>query len=929
MVKLSDILSISPEALAVAGVVDWPGRNGTGARRGVAVDLPDPGQPWEWRWSADLPARLLDDADLQQDLSRSWTESAARGNDPVRLALHGVPRAGRHALMARLGQARPAVGAVFVADDTLQPEPRWSWPLRVCTVTTTAAGDLFAALDHDEGIAPLVDAYTLGEQDGDCDVLAVSGGAELDALATGGGLSAACLAWCGPQPPDRHELARLEAAARNLGASGWVVADVSATDAAEWLAQLVRGLSENRPLDEAAGRAGSWLTVAHPELAERRTVADAVRAADAAAHALTDGPAGPLTLAFDVDVVNGLDLPDQPLPVTEVTHGIAVEAATARFSGRRLGGAVADAFRVVHRAGVAPGRANARFLQALVSDQETSERCLHAFRAGAVNDVHVRVGPVSAEWHALATEFPEQNLEFRDGEVRLTVVFDEERDQAFLHEPMKITLPRRGASSEAVFPVEVGAQEREIRCTARVFHQNRQLQRLEISGPVGPTDEAVGGREIVINGEAFSSLAEPPSRDHGGPDALIRIVDDERAVIVTGAGDLPVRIPDLDQLRARIRDHLSAAVNADAVAEDPEAGTGTAGTDTAGTAVGGGPASGPAPDALLRGLAQQGSFLFDQLERLGHGGLKDATSLQVVSAEAAELWPLEFVYDYGYPADTARLCAGWQRALETGTCSCRRSRRPSVTGRRTICPLGFWGLRMVIERRVERARLDHTVVEAAPADAAGALRPVNSVLFAASEIVRGADRAGAVGSLRGSLGTDGVHTADSWQEWRRVIRAEGPALLLAVAHNARDQGLTPVLEIGRIRRPSRLASLQIDRRDIVSDRHDHQAGPIVMLLGCNTVQEDISWQNVAARFLEKSAPVVVGTLVPTLGRQAAVMAGIAAVMLAENTGADTSIGELVRDIRRRLLALGYTLAMAVVAFGDARWLVGSRQGGEP
>ncbi|MCG6498470.1 hypothetical protein [Kitasatospora sp. A2-31] len=911
MVKLHDILSVSPEALAVAGVVDWSGRAGARARDGrVTLDLPDPGRPWDWHWSADLPARLLDDLDLQLDLSRTWTESASGGSEPVRLALHGVPRAGRHALVTRLGQARPALGAVFVADDTLQPEPRWSWPLRVCTVTPGAAEGLFDVLSHDAGIAPLIDAYTLGEQDGDCDVLAVASGAELDALSTGGGLSAACLAWCGPRPPDRHELTLLDAAARNLGAAGWVVADLSATDAVDWLDRLVRNLSDNLPLDEAAGRAGSWLTVAHPGLAERRAVSDAVRDADSAARVLADRRAEPIE--FDGDVVRELNLPDRPALVTDLTHGIAVEAAAARFSGRRLGGAVADAFRELHRVGVAPGRTNARFLQALVSDQESGERRLHAFRAAAVNDVHIRVGPVSAEWHALATEFPEQNVEFRGGEARLTVVLDEERDDAFLHQPMKITLPRRGASSEAVFPVEVGAQEPEIRCTARVFHRNRQLQRLEISGPVGATDEAVDGREITINGEAFSSLAEVPSPDGRDSEAVIRIVDDETAVIVTGGSEASVRIKDLDELRARIRDNLRAAVDADAVAEGP------------------GPA---APDRLLRGLAQQGSFLFERLEQLGHGDLGKAASLQVVSAEAAELWPLEFVYDYGYPSDTARLCTGWQRALETGTCSCRPTRRPTrrptANGRRTVCPLGFWGVRMVIERRVERARLDHTVVEASPPDAASALRPVNSVLFAASQVVRGADRDGAVGTLRGSLGNDGVYTANSWQKWREVVRAEGPALLLAVAHNARDEGFAPVLEIGKKSRPSRLPSLRIDRRDIVSELHDRGTGPIVMLLGCNTAQEDISWQNVAARFLEKSAPVVVGTLVPTLGRQAAVMAGIAAVMLAENTQENRSIGELVRDIRRRLLTLGYTLAMAVVAFGDARWLVGSRQGGEP
>ncbi|MFD0345961.1 hypothetical protein ACFQ0M_07505 [Kitasatospora aburaviensis] len=521
-----------------------------------------------------------------------------------------------------------------------------------------------------------------------------------------------------PAAPDQHELARLDAAARNLGASGWVVANLSATNAVDWLDRFVRNLSENQALDEAAGRAGSWLTVAHPRVAEHRVVADAVRDADSAARALAAGGTAPVTIDFGDEVMRRLNLPDRQAMVSDFTHGVVVDVG-GEVDGTVLGSAVADAFRAVHRAGVAPGRANARYLQALVSDQETGERRLHAFRAGAANDVHIRVGPHSAEWHGLATGFPEQSLEFQDGEVRLTVVFTEEREQAALHEPMNVTLPRRGASSEAVFTVEVGPQEREIRCTARVFHQNRQLQRLEISGPVGASDRAgkTGDRD-QRRGVQF--LAAPPSPDDGGSAAVIRIVDDETAVIVTGGSEASVRIKDLDELRARIRDNLRAAVNADAVAELAADGPGPA-----------------APDRLLRGLAQQGSFLFDRLEQLGHAGLRKAASLQVVSAEAAELWPLEFVYDYGYPSDTARLCSGWQRALETGTCSCRPSRRPTVNGRRTVCPLGFWGVRMVIERRVERARLDHTVVEAAPPDAASALRPVNSVLFAASQVVRG------------------------------------------------------------------------------------------------------------------------------------------------------------------------------------------------
>ncbi|MEU9043669.1 MULTISPECIES: hypothetical protein [unclassified Kitasatospora] len=945
MTQLNEIRSIAPEALAVAGVLDPPVAAGAGSRGYNDFvdpgDLPDSAQPWQWHWSPDLLSRLAEDSWLQVKLGYSWFEAAGSAAGPVRLTLYGVPHRSRHALATRLAEARPAVGAVFIADDTLEPEPRWQWPLRLCAVTTEAAEGLFAVLDHDAEVAPVIDVYTLGEQDGDCDVLAVSGAAEFDALTVGGGLSAVCLAWCAPQPPDPHQLAQLDAAARRLDASGWVVADLSATGAVDWLDRFVRHLSENLALDEAAGRAGSWLTVAHPGLAEHHAVAEGLAAAvePPPAPAVPPPPVEPAELpaggsaepyagGLGGQAADDLRLSDRRPPLAALTDRIRRAAAGVRFNGIRLGGVVADAVREVRQAGAAPGVTNDRYLQALVSDQQTGNRLLHAFHAGAVNEIHLRVGPHSAEWHQMASAFPEQGLEFRGGAARLTVTFDEERDQALLHEPVEVFLPRRGASSEAVFPVTVGAQEREIRCTARVYYRKRQLQRLVISGPVAASDDPVDGREIAINGEAYDSLAEPPSRhddtdtdasagagagdaaDSAATDArsaTIRIVSDEVLVVGTGENG-PVRIPDLDRFRAGIRGLLNQSVNEDAAATGPATGPGP------------GPGS-PTPVALLRGLAQQGSSLYQQLEQQGCSGLKDAASLQLVSAETAELWPLEFVYDYGYPADTAKLCDGWQHALETGTCSCRRPDRSGVLSRRTICPLGFWGLRMVIERRVERAQLDRSVVEQAPQGTRSTLRPVDGALFAASRIVRKADRDHAVGTLLDSFGPDALHTADSWKRWRQVVKTEGPPLLLAVPHHGHDQGATPVLEIGRA---SKLPSLLIDRRDIVSDLHSHEVGPVVMLLGCNTAQEDVSWQNVAARFLEKSAPVVVGTLVPTLGRQAAVMAGIAGVMLAGNTREDLTIGELVRDIRRQLLLRGCTLAMAVVAFGDARWLVGNR-----
>ncbi|MEU1505396.1 hypothetical protein [Kitasatospora sp. NPDC005748] len=904
MAELSQILSIAPAALAAAGLMGGEGAGPTSGELG-ALSVPER-EPWAWRLPHEARARIAGDTGLQDELTRAWGE-AVTGAASVRLALHDVPPTHRRALVERLSTLRPAVGAVFVADVSLAPDPPWHRPLRVGAVGADPAGELFDGLRSDPRIA---DTYTPGEPD---DLLVVSDATGLALLEQHrDGIRATCVLWCAPQPPRRAELARLDGAARGLGASGWIVADLSGTGAADWLRLLVRGLLDDRPLDEAAARAGSWLTVAHPGLVERRALSDAL-----------PYPAGPGGASEAVHQADNISPPSPPAPAERVTIRPGTRAGALRHLGSRFKRAVTPALRVPRRAGPAPGRPDARFLQALVAVRATGEPRRQAFLPGAVHDIHLRVGPGSPEWHAATEEFPEEGLSFRGTGARLVVEFYEERSTASRHTSKAIVLPDRGASSEAVFPVAVGPDEREIRCGARVYHRDRLLQRLELTGPVGAADRPVAGREITVHGEVFSSLSDnSDSTDStdatdststagtaGTGDrraAVIRIDSDDRADIRLNGTSTPVRLADLDRFRALIQQLLTDDLDRQLGAPETEL---------------------PPPDALLRGLAQQGSTLFDQLATLGLGSLKDVTFLQVVSAEAAELWPVEFVYDYGYPRDGATLCAHWREALATGTCSCRRGAGSSDgTGRRTICPLGFWGLRMEIERRVERDRLTGTVVEPDATERGRALRPVDSVLFAASDKVRAQDRTATAALLRTSFGADGLHTAASWRAWRQVVRAQGPPLLVALPHNASDEGSTAVLEIGKTNRPSRLAAVLIDRRYILSDRHDGGTGPVVMLLGCTMAQAEVRWQNVAAKFLQESAPVVVATLVPTLGRQAAVMAGIGAATLADRASDGKSIGELVRDIRRLLLARGFTLAMSIVAFGDARWLVESPAG---
>ena len=80
---------------------------------------------------------------------------------------------------------------------------------------------------------------------------------------------------------------------------------------------------------------------------------------------------------------------------------------------------------------------------------------------------------------------------------------------------------------------------------------------------------------------------------------------------------------------------------------------------------------------------------------------------------------------------------------------------------------------------------------------------------------------------------------------------------------------------------------------------------------------ELPWQSAVAAFRRRGASVVVGTLVETLGRQAAVMVELLSAELWSIGARPETVGELLRSVRRELVASGHTLGLSVVAFGDS------------
>ena len=149
----------------------------------------------------------------------------------------------------------------------------------------------------------------------------------------------------------------------------------------------------------------------------------------------------------------------------------------------------------------------------------------------------------------------------------------------------------------------------------------------------------------------------------------------EALIVDTKIGTQPLRLTALGTFRDQIIGILRGALDADDV-DGAEPGS-------------------TQQVELLRGLARQGYTLYQALEEQLPDIASVGPRIQLVTADD-DVVPIEFVYDYGLPTATATLCKHWQDALETGTCRCR-AREGEV---RYICPLGFWGLRFVIEREV-------------------------------------------------------------------------------------------------------------------------------------------------------------------------------------------------------------------------------------
>ncbi|RDE48810.1 MAG: hypothetical protein DVS81_20080 [Candidatus Accumulibacter meliphilus] len=575
-------------------------------------------------------------------------------------------------------------------------------------------------------------------------------------------------------------------------------------------------------------------------------------------------------------------------------------------------------------AAAAVDQAELRFIQHSFwrkhAEQLVEER--QRLQVGVPIMLRLRIGPPDEQWHSAPAAFPAHELPRSQRPHRLQVVFHEPTQ---LDAPLlgQLLLPRVGPSTVAEFvftPRTVAAFEGRV----SVLHRGRVLQTVLIHSRVATADEAIDAGNA---GEVISQQVEARVREHWGELGSRRRFDasfilnhsNQQRPLLTGIAGKRAWAKDLsgiDEPIASINQLLSEVAHSVADYSD-------------------GLTSGDNRKLFIK-LARLGADLYsslviDNLQPLQSEGMDvdEATHIQLVSTRADAVVPFEFIYQYQPPDDDAAVdfCPNALQALADGACpqACAGQQEP----RRHVCPMGFWGLRKVIERHVYNPAIDvpnqaEVIVQAEPVGARVRLQLDQGALVAYSQEVKAGEVAPLLAALRQRL-PQAVHVAGNWEEWKQAVSGSHPSLLVAFPHNTGERQ-DIALEIGGMA----FKTLRLPREYV----HVEGAYPLLLLLGCDTASSAQHYANHIRYFRQAGAAVIVSTIATVFGPHAVrVGEKLLEVLLAINrqsTADEQSgtarqpdavpcLGEALRAAKRQALLDSLPMALCVVAFGDADW----------
>jgi hypothetical protein len=539
-----------------------------------------------------------------------------------------------------------------------------------------------------------------------------------------------------------------------------------------------------------------------------------------------------------------------------------------------------------------------------------------AFYVNRWHVLAVRIAPETPEapkWKSADVALPEEDLPPDDEGHMLAFVLSEPT-YARTPQVQTVFLPRRGASTIATFQFYLLPQEPRANNDwppfvgrLMVLHENRILQTLLLEGTV----VSPGSRRQTLEHEPPSLRVEGVVRPlDAGLDGRRRYAEamlfnhttagDRTMTRVAGSRATLIRLDGLDALMTNLRTiwDESPWEQEDAWALDS--------TNAA---------------TLLVKLAQHGRDLHKavvQDEELDGRLVNGRLPLQVIKASDDYHLPLEICYERPAPATHAKLCPHASAALASGRChdQCRPDQARDI-----VCPIAFWGLNRVIEwHGYEKRDRDgmpgaaRFAVQSEPTPRRGPLQPLRALVFGASHKI---PRANLEKLRRGltAVTAKPPTRARSWKTWRSMVRTKKPGALLLMVHTDLVN-LMPSMEIDN----QLLDPPDIDWPDVKA-KEDGEP-PLVLLLGCGTGTADVPFQKLPAKFRRSGAAIVVSSIAELLDTHAPRLAALIAEELASVPPEPRTFGDVMLAVRRRAVAReGLPIAMALIAYGDADWLL--------
>lgn len=557
-----------------------------------------------------------------------------------------------------------------------------------------------------------------------------------------------------------------------------------------------------------------------------------------------------------------------------------------------------------------------RYLQqrsSIVLHDGNERPALAGFVAGATARVVLRIGAAGKGWQSLFDEFPTDQLPPQADRHRLRVWLTEP-DQ--LAEPLRgqIWLPRDGDSTECTLeftPRLAGRFDGRV----SVLHRGRVLQTAALRARILAPQEAwlhddwadafavetdgaprlvelAGVRQRLgdLGQRRPFDLAFVTNHTETGQPRLVRL-SDKRAWIVdtAGAQDTMAEInAELSRVALRVADYKDGL-------------------------------EGPNGLKALIKLAQCGAYLKvflvdEQLDRQGtNSAIAKEEYVQIVSLRSDAAIPFEFIYELDAPHDDAHACPHWQSAVKAGACpgTC-----PGDASKR-VCPMGFWGLRKVIERHHITPELDQGgkefFLQSEPGRGSPALKLRGCVLLARSHRVTDDAMKPVQDKLVASEGVT-ILPVTSWEDWKTAVETKNPGFILSMPHTD-GKGASVSLEISK----QTLKTIHITAQHVCPTKESKS--PLVALLGCDIVSSAESYTRHVAVFRAKGAAVVIGTIATVFGGHAAAVAEMLSDELLRKRAAPFRLGEVIRDIKRRCLLDKQLMPLCIVAYGDADWLI--------